>query len=99
MDIKAIGFRVNVHDTCVANNMICNKQMTITWHVYDLKVYHDDRDIVGAFVKWTKETYGDDTKLKPSREKIHDHLAMTLDYTTSGKVKFCMKEYIDKIIE
>ena len=56
-DTKAIGFKVNMYDPCVANNMIRDKQMTVTWHVDELKVSHADKDIVEAFVECTKETY------------------------------------------
>ena len=31
--------------------------------------------------------------------KIHDYLAMMLDYTTTGDLKLYMKDYIDKIVE
>ena len=64
--------------------MMHDKQMTITWHVDDIKVSHYDKDIVDAFIKRTKETYGDVTTLNPSRGKIHDYLAMMMDYTTPG---------------
>ena len=50
-------------------------------------------------IQWTKETYEDVTKINQSIGKINDDLSMKLDYTTSGKMKFYMKECIDKIIE
>ena len=53
--------------------------MKITWHVDDLKVYHADKDIVGAFIQYTNETYEDIIKVNPSRVIIHDCLSMTLD--------------------
>ena len=56
-DIEAIGFKVNPCEPCVVNNIIREKQMTITWHDDDLKVSHDDKDIVEAFIKLTKDTY------------------------------------------
>ncbi len=33
-------FVINPYDPCVANTIINGKQMTITWHVDDLKVLH-----------------------------------------------------------
>ena len=72
--------------------------MKITWHVDDLKLSHSGKDIVDALTQWTNETYEYITKLKISRVKIHDYLAMTMYYTTSGEVEMYMKEYIDKII-
>ncbi len=43
--------------------------------------------------------YEDHTPLKPSREKIHDYLAMELDYTEKGKLKINMIIYIQEVIE
>ena len=34
--------------------MICEKKMTINWHMNDLQVSHADKDIVDAFIEWTK---------------------------------------------
>ena len=56
-DIKAIGFKVNTYVSCVANNMIRDKQMTVTWHVDELKVSHADKDIVDALLQYNKKTY------------------------------------------
>ena len=64
--------------------MINDKQMTINWYVNDLKVYHSDKYIFGALIKWINETYKEITEFKPSRVKIHDYLSKTLNYTTSG---------------
>ena len=52
---------------------------------------HAENEIVDAFIECTKETYEDVKKLKTSRGKIHDYLAMTLDYTASGEVKLYVK--------
>ena len=60
---------------------------------------HSEMDFVDAFIEWTKDTYEDVKKRKPSRGNIYDHPAMTLDYTTQGEVKLYMKEYIYKINE
>ena len=41
-DLKQDGFQVNPYDPCVANKPISRSQMTIVWHVDDLKVSHKD---------------------------------------------------------
>ena len=41
-DLQKYGFKVNPYDPCVANAMINGSQMTVTWHVDDLKVSHKD---------------------------------------------------------
>ena len=89
--LEAIGFKVNPYDPCVSKNMICDEQITVTWHVNYLKLSLSDKNIVNYFIQWNKDTYEDITKLKLSREKIHDYTSMTLDYTTSGEVEIYMK--------
>ena len=64
-DLGAIGLKVNTYGTCVFNKMINDKNITIAWHVNDLKVSHAEKDIIESFIQWTKETYEDVTKLNP----------------------------------
>jgi hypothetical protein len=37
-ELIADGFELNPYDPCVANKMVDGKQMTVCWHVDDLKV-------------------------------------------------------------
>ena len=41
-DLEHIGFKINPYDPCVANKLVNGKQMTVIWHVDDLKVSHID---------------------------------------------------------
>ena len=41
-NIEAYGFKVNLYDSCVANADLKGHQITVTWHVDDLKVSHKD---------------------------------------------------------
>ena len=36
-DLEAYGFKINPYDPCVANMDINGSQMTVVWHVDDLK--------------------------------------------------------------
>jgi hypothetical protein len=100
-DLEAAGFKVNPYDICVANKTVKGKQFTVLWHVDDLKISHVDTPVVDEFIEWARAKYEDKeiTKLKPSRGKIHDYLGITLDYTTKGKVKISMQDYIDKMLQ
>jgi len=40
------GFVINLQDSCVANKMIAEKQCSIVCHVDDLKISHQDKNIV-----------------------------------------------------
>jgi hypothetical protein len=59
-DLEANGFVLNPYDPCVANKMVNGKQFTITWHVDDLKLSHEDENEVTKIIKWLKEIYGED---------------------------------------
>ena len=100
-DLESIGFKLNPYDMCVANKMVKGQQLTVVWHVDDLKVSHVNKKVVDEFIEWARAKYEDAeiTKLKPSRGKVHDYLGITLDYSVPGKVKIYMKEYIGKMLE
>ena len=36
--LEKMGFEINPYDPCVANKTVGDSQMTVTWHVDDLKV-------------------------------------------------------------
>jgi hypothetical protein len=56
-DLKSIGFEINPYDPCVANKIIEGKQLTVVWHVDDLKVSHVSSNIVTKMADWLKSTY------------------------------------------
>ena len=91
------GFVINPYDPCVANVMISGKQITVPWHVDDLKVSHLDPAEITKFANYFAVIYGE--KLTVHRGLVHDYLGMDLDYTTKGKVENSMIKYVDKILE
>jgi hypothetical protein len=98
-----IDFTINPYDPCVANKIIAKKQMTICWHVNDLKASHVKTKVMDSLIKYLRKEYKsifeDGTgKMVVSRGKIHKYLGMTLDYTTRGQVKLSMFEYVDEIL-
>jgi hypothetical protein len=101
-DIESIGFEVNPYDICVANRTINgNKQHTVTWHVDDLKSSHVDSRVNDNFEAWCEKMYGSDKvgHVKVVRGKVHDYLAMILDFTVPGAMRADMKCYIDGMLE
>ena len=100
-DLEAEGFVVNPYDPCVANKTINGSQMTITWHVDDLKVSHKSEKVIDDFIKWVEDKYGDPQigQVKAVKGKKHDYLAMNLDYSEDGKVKIDMTDYVKGILE
>jgi hypothetical protein len=59
-DLKSYSspFVINPYDPCIANATVGNKQMTVTWHVDDLKVSHIDPFQVTKFATYLATIYG-----------------------------------------
>ena len=51
-DLIKDGFVVNPYDPCIANKTVDRKQLTVTWHVDDLKVSHVEQEVIKNFIKW-----------------------------------------------
>ena len=84
------------YDPCVANKVINGKQMTISWHVDDLKLSHKDAAKVTKMIECFKSIY---RNVRVSRGLIHDYVGMNLDFTDRGKLKISMVPFLKKIID
>jgi hypothetical protein len=42
----------------VANKLVKDKQLTVSWHIDDIKVSHEDAATVDDFLAWVTATYG-----------------------------------------
>jgi hypothetical protein len=98
-DLKGFGFELNPYDPCVANKLVDGKQLTVSWHVDDLKVSHHQTKVVDDFINWVKKTYGSIGEVKTTRGKVHEYLGMKLDYTEKGKVIVDMIDYVESMIQ
>ena len=58
-DLEGMGFEVNPYAPCIANKNVNGSQMTVTWHVDDLKISHKDEKEVSKFIIWLSRIYGD----------------------------------------
>ena len=67
----------------------------------DVKVSHKSAKVNKEFCEWCEKTYGSKSNghVKIVTRKIHDYLAMKLDYSQEGKVIIDMIDYINKMIE
>jgi hypothetical protein len=92
------GFATNPYDSCVANKIVNGKQLTVAWHVDDLKVSHVDVTVVDEFINQMELEFGKETPINKARGKIHDYLGMELDYSHQGMVSINMCEYLKSII-
>jgi len=99
-DIEAKGFIINPYDRCVANKIINGSQMTVLWHVDDLKASHKDMEVLENFVNYLRNIYDDEIgKIKVNKGPRHEFVGMIMDYSKPRKLQVDMKEYIIKLVE
>ena len=93
------GFEVNPYP-CVANKIVDGSQMTICWHVDDLKVSHKDKDAVTAFAVAMGQKFGSGNTIKRGKIFYYLGLGMELDFETwPGIMIDLMIKYLQKIIQ
>ena len=102
-NLKSVGFQLNPYDPCVANKIVDGAQLTVFWHINDLKVSHKHGGVVTRMTAWLKKTYERLFKygsgaMKLNRRMIHEYLEITLDYFNRGEVKIAMYNDIRDII-
>jgi hypothetical protein len=94
-NLKEWGFKINPYDWCVADKTINGKQCTVLWHVDAIKVSHEDPEVVTQVLKLFEDVYGSkDAPLTITRDKVHNYLGMTIDFSVDGKVDFTMIDSI-----
>ena len=96
--VEAWGFTPNKYDDCVVNKTVNGKQMTVVWHVDNLKVSHVDKKEVDKFIEQMEAEFGTEAPLSVSHGKVHDYLGMNLDFRTEGEVRVDMEHYIDMML-
>jgi hypothetical protein len=96
--LKMRGFTINPYDWCVANKIVNGKQLTIVWHVDDLKLSHMDPKVIDDIIKSLKDEYGKVGEMTVRRGKVHEYLGMTLDFSEKGKFIISMEDYITEVM-
>jgi hypothetical protein len=103
-DLTGIGFKLNPSDPCVANKIVNGKQMTLCWHIDDMKVSHSEKNKVDNMIKWLHLKYehlfeDGSGAMKICRGKIHKYIGMTLDFSVPGECRVSMLPYVKEIID
>ena len=103
-DLTTIGFELKPYDPCVTNKTINGKQLTLVWHVDNIKASHVEAEAVTRMAKWLRKIYerlfkDGSGKIKLCRGKVHDYLGMKLDYTIKGELNITMIPYTKDMIK
>ena len=69
-ELLSYGFELNPYDLCVANKMVNGEQLTICWHVDNLKSSHIDPKVDDKFLQWIKDTFRQLGDIKTTQDPL-----------------------------
>jgi hypothetical protein len=88
---------MNPYDMCVANKETkSGHQLTVLWHVDDLKISCRDKYKVTKLICYLRRIYGE--KMAVHRGGKGKYLGMHLDFTEEGIFQVDMSKYVEDII-
>ena len=70
------GFVPNPFEPCWFNKVVDGHQLSVIFHVDDLKVSHKDPSVVDAFIALVDSEYGKEAPLTVNRGKVHVYLSL-----------------------
>ena len=85
---------MNPYDWCVANKPVDGRQMKVVWHVDNLKISHENGDMVDTLISKLSKQYRKEVELTIHRVKVHKYLWMKLDYSEWSKVNINMTDHL-----
>eukprot|EP00957_Ditylum_brightwellii_P079907 6077763-Ditylum_brightwellii.AAC.1 len=101
-DLIDNGFEINPNVPCVANKKVSGHQLTVTWHVDDLKVSHKKKKVVDNFLQWLGSKHdrkiGDIVaslaadhlfQVDPGGEKLNEELAQAFHTIVARLIYVC----------
>jgi hypothetical protein len=80
--LKDWGYKPNCYDRCTFNKMIDGNQITIQFHLDDLKISHMKQSVVDSVLTDLNNEFGTTKKpLAATTGHIHDYLGIIIDYS------------------
>ena len=95
-NLEKNGFKVNPYDPHIENKEVNGSQMTIIWHMDDLKVSHKDPWEITKMTILLSKIY---VNIKVQCGKKLEYHGMDIGYTVPGEVKISMIPYIENILK
>ena len=103
------GYEQNPYDSCTFNKMTNGKQLTIQFHIDDLKCSHLEQSTLDNLVKELNSVFCTSKKeLAETKGDIHEYLGLIIDFSgrcdannpnMKGQVMFTMYDYIEDILD
>ena len=91
-------FVPNPFEPCWYNKEVNGSQLSVMFHVDDLKISHRDPKVVDAFIDLIDDEYGKEAPLTVKRGKIHVYLGFTIDYSVPKEVSLTMYDFLQKML-
>ena len=92
------GFKMNPYDECTFNKTVNGEQLTMQFHVDDLKASHKDPRVLSDLMSELRSTFGKEDELSETTGNAHEYLGLTINYFAPGKVAIAMFEYLEDMI-
>ena len=83
---------------CTFNKMVNGEQVTVQFHINDLKVSHKDQAVLDDFLDELKSEFGQEDELTENKGLVHTYLGITINYLIADKVVFIMFDYLEDVI-
>ena len=78
--------------------MVNGKQLTVAWHVDDLKVSHAEESALDEFIAMMEKEFGKSAPLSVSCGRVQEYLGMTMDFSEKGRVEIKMADYVKTML-
>ena len=78
--------------------MVNGKQITVQFHVDDLKVSHKDQAVLADFLTDLRDKFGQEDESIENKGLMNGYLVITIDYSIPRKVVFTMLDYLEDVI-
>ena len=92
------GFTQNEYDMCTFNKMVNGEQITVQFHVDNLKVSYKEQSVLDDFLKDLRDEFGQEDQLTENKGLVHEYLGITIDYSIPRKVVFTIFDYLEDVI-
>ena len=97
--LKDNGFIMNEYDLCTFNKMVNREQLTVKFHVDELKALHKEQIILNEFLNNVRRSeFGQEDELAETNGLVHEYLGITINYSIPGKVAFLIYDFLEKVI-
>ena len=78
--------------------MVNGEQITVQFHVYDLKVSHNDQNVLDDFFDELRSEFVQEGELMENRGLVHVYLGIIIDYSIAEKVVSTMFDSLEDVI-